>query len=170
MSTRWRKKNTEENYGHRLNSSILPGGQAREYTVQSTKRVFNAIDLLGLIAMLHLLWTTQYMLALIGATGWFLLKRRQVRRESILVIRDVGIQVKTVYWDQSSATRFIDRPKIDDIVILEGISFWQIKSYIAIIVKNEDTMVIVFENLLPKLEPTLLQVYQGSRSIIFSKS
>lgn len=93
--------------------------------------------------------------------------------------------MKTVYWDQSSATRFIDRPKIEDIVILEGISFWQIKSYIAIITKNEDKMVVVFEvrsifylkhnelmpykNLLPKLDPVLLQVYQGSRSIIFSQ-
>lgn len=168
MSARWRKQRNED-YDNSLSCSILPGGQAQEYTVRSSSRVFNLIDLFGLISISYLLWTSQYKLALLGAIGWFLFKRRQVRRESILAVRDVGIQVKTVYWDQSSATRFIDRPKIEDIVILEGISFWQIKSYIAIITKNEDKMVVVFENLLPKLDPVLLQVYQGSRSIIFSQ-
>lgn len=65
--------------------------------------------------------------------------------ESILAIRDVGIQVKTTYWGGSSVSRFINRNKIDDVIINEGISFWQIKSYMAILVKDEDKMVVVFE-------------------------
>lgn len=65
--------------------------------------------------------------------------------ESVLAIRDVGIQVKTVYWGGSSVSRFINRLKIDDIIINEGISFWQIKSYMAILVKDEDKMVVIFE-------------------------
>lgn len=42
-------------------------------------------------------------------------------------------------------SRFINRNKIDDIIINEGISFWQIKSYMAILVKDEDKMVVAFE-------------------------
>lgn len=62
-----------------------------------------------------------------------------------MAIRDLGVQIKTVYWDGSAVTRFIDILKIEDIIIHEGISFWQIKSYIAIIIKDEDKMVIVYE-------------------------
>jgi hypothetical protein len=50
-----------------------------------------------------------------------------------------------VYWGGSSVSRFINRLKIDDIIINEGISFWQIKSYMAILVKDEDKMVVIFE-------------------------
>jgi hypothetical protein len=57
----------------------------------------------------------------------------------------VGIQIKTVYWGGSTVSRFINRMKIDDVIINEGISFWQIKSYMAILVKDEDKMVVVFE-------------------------
>lgn len=57
----------------------------------------------------------------------------------------MGIQVKTTYWGGSSVSRFINRNKIDDVIINEGISFWQIKSYMAILVKDEDKMVVVFE-------------------------
>lgn len=112
--------------------------------------------------------------------------------ESILAIRDVGIQVKTTYWGGSSVSRFINRNKIDDVIINEGISFWQIKSYMAILVKDEDKMVVVFEvsfryphglflffffthtqktpqHLLPRLKPVLLRVYQGTRTIIFTQ-
>lgn len=57
----------------------------------------------------------------------------------------MGIQVKTVYWGGSSVSRFINRLTIEDIIINEAISFWQIKSYMAILVKDEDKMVVVFE-------------------------
>lgn len=70
--------------------------------------------------------------------------------ESILAIRDVGIQVQTVYWGGSTVSRFINRLKIEDVIINEGISFWQIKSYMAILVKDEDKMVVVFEVSLSK--------------------
>lgn len=53
--------------------------------------------------------------------------------------------MKTVYWGGSSVSRFINRLTIEDIIINEAISFWQIKSYIAILVKDEEKMVVVFE-------------------------
>lgn len=65
--------------------------------------------------------------------------------ESILAMKDVGIQVRTVYWGGRTVSRFIDRRKIHDIIINEGITMWQIKSYMAIIVKNQEHMIVVFE-------------------------
>lgn len=65
--------------------------------------------------------------------------------ESILSMRDVGIQVRTTYYSGRSVSRFIDRRKIEDIIINEGITMWQIKSYMAILVKDQDRMVVVFE-------------------------
>lgn len=65
--------------------------------------------------------------------------------ESILAMKDVGIQVRTVYWGGRTVSRFIDRRKIHDIVINEGITMWQIKSYMAIIVKNQEHTIVVFE-------------------------
>ena len=65
--------------------------------------------------------------------------------ETILVIRDVGVQVKTVYLGGRSVSRFIDRSKITDIIINEAITMFHIRVYMAIIVEGEDKMVVVFQ-------------------------
>lgn len=53
---RWRKKNVESDGHASLSYSILPGGQAREYTVRSSARIFNIMDLFGFISLCYLLW------------------------------------------------------------------------------------------------------------------
>ncbi|KAI8078532.1 GPI-GlcNAc transferase complex, PIG-H component-domain-containing protein [Thamnidium elegans] len=152
-----------------MTCNILPGVKAREYIVRAPNRAIGFIDLLLWSTILYLLWCLHYKYSICILLVWLFLKRKSVRQESILAIRDVGIQVKTVYWGGSSVTRFINRLKIEDIIINEGISFWQIKSYMAILVKDEDKMVVVFENILPKLNPVLLRVYNGTRAVIFSQ-
>ncbi|CAO3621037.1 unnamed protein product [Mucor hiemalis] len=111
----------------------------------------------------------KYKYAFCSCVVWLLVKNKSVKQESILAIRDVGIQIKTSYWGGASVSRFINRNKIQDIIINEAISFWQIKSYMAILVKDEDKMVVAFENTLPKLRPILLRAYQGTHAIIFSQ-
>ncbi|KAI8642653.1 GPI-GlcNAc transferase complex, PIG-H component-domain-containing protein [Parasitella parasitica] len=148
---------------------ILPGLQAREYTVKSSSKAITAIDLVVWAIILYVVKSGMYRYAAVLTLIWLFFKRKSVRKESILSIRDVGIQVKTTYWGGSSVSRFINRDKIDDVIINEGINFWQIKSYMAILVKNEDKMVVVFEHLLPRLKPVLLRAYQGTRAIIFTQ-
>ncbi|KAI8148697.1 GPI-GlcNAc transferase complex, PIG-H component-domain-containing protein [Fennellomyces sp. T-0311] len=101
---------------------------------------------------------------------WLWLKTKTVKQESILAVKDIGVQVRTVYWGGRSVSKFIDQHKIDDIIINEGITMWQIKSYMAILVKQQDRMVVVFEHLLPRLRPVLLDVYWGTRAVIFPHS
>jgi hypothetical protein len=89
--------------------------------------------------------------------------------ESLLVIRDLGIQVKTVYMTGIERSRFIEQSKIADIIINEGVTMQQVVFYIAIIVKDQKKMALVFEHFLPRLQ-LLLQVYRGARAIIYGES
>ncbi|OBZ82162.1 Phosphatidylinositol N-acetylglucosaminyltransferase subunit H [Choanephora cucurbitarum] len=123
----------------------LPGNQACEYSVDSESPLLSSVDLVILSIAFLLCWYASLILGFIILCIWYLLKRASVRKESILAIRDVGIQIKTVYWNGSTFSRFIDRLKVEDIVINEGISFWQIKSYLAILIKDQEDMVVVFE-------------------------
>ncbi|CAO3619050.1 unnamed protein product [Cunninghamella echinulata] len=99
--------------------------------------------------------------------GWIWLKLRRVKQESLLVMRDIGIQVKTTYWNGKSESIFINRLRIEDVVINEGITLWQVKPYIAILIKDQSKMLIVFENLLPPLNPVLIDTYRGTRQLLF---
>lgn len=65
--------------------------------------------------------------------------------ESILAIRNVGVQVKTTYLSGRSVSHFIERSRICDIIIHEAITMWQVKFYMAIIVARQDRMIVVFE-------------------------
>jgi len=99
---------------------------------------------------------------------WLWIKFTTVKEESILAIRNVGVQVKTTYLSGRSVSHFIERSRICDIIIHEAITMWQVKFYMAIIVARQDRMIVVFEHLLPQLNPTVITVYRGARSMIFS--
>ncbi|KAI9235038.1 MAG: GPI-GlcNAc transferase complex, PIG-H component-domain-containing protein [Podila humilis] len=122
----------------------------REYIMTSDAPRINSYDFMAVILCAGFVYFLFFM----------------VTEETILVIRDVGIQVKTVYLGGRSVSRFIDRSKIQDIIINEAITMMHIRVYMAIIVEGQDKMVVVFQNLLPRLN-VLLQAYHGARSIIF---
>ncbi|KAG0012061.1 RNA polymerase-associated factor [Entomortierella chlamydospora] len=85
-----------------------------------------------------------------------------VTEETILVIRDVGVQVKTVYLGGRSSSRFIDRSKISDIIINEAITMLHIRVYMAIIVEGEDKMVVVFQLHFPHMSQPVHKKKFGS--------
>ncbi|KAI9276797.1 GPI-GlcNAc transferase complex, PIG-H component-domain-containing protein [Phascolomyces articulosus] len=168
-----------------LTCHVLPG-QAREYTCHANTSTITTLDMLYTVFSVILYWVlpipkiswidsvytidipeNDYYYGLCVLLIWLWLKSHTVKEESILAIREIGIQVRTVYWGGRSVSKFIDQHKIDDIIINEGITMWQIKSYMAILVKNQDRMVVVFEHLLPRLRPVLLDVYWGTRAVIF---
>ncbi|KAL1933440.1 hypothetical protein VTP01DRAFT_7530 [Rhizomucor pusillus] len=161
-----------------LTCHILPGGHAREYIYHANVSLLNWTDLVyvslvsGLFRLVLLPYfdSTEYLLyvyCILIVLIWIWIKHHVVKYESILAVRDIGVQVQTVYLLGRRESLFIDRHKIDDIIINEGITMWQIKSYLAILVKEQDRMIVVFQNLLPRLRPVLLEVYNGTRSILF---
>ncbi|KAF7724995.1 hypothetical protein EC973_000488 [Apophysomyces ossiformis] len=152
----------------------MPGNHALEYIVKAESSLFPMDALFAVVALL--LWIFPDSLCLLDplfshsladSSSVLALAENEDGDSSILVMHGIGIQVKTTYWGGSSVSRFINRLKIEDVVINEGISLWQIKYYMAILVKDQSNVIVVFENLLPKLQPVLLDVYRGTRSIIF---
>ncbi|KAG0208615.1 hypothetical protein BGX31_002286 [Mortierella sp. GBA43] len=140
----------------------------REYIMTSDAKRVNSYDyMVALICptLLYSLGTTwsSYTLMALLILWRIAAKLLMVTQETILVIRDVGVQVKTVYLGGRSTSRFIDRSKISDIIINEAITMMHIRVYMAIIVEGEDRM-----HLLPRLN-VLLQAYHGARSIIFNE-
>ncbi|CAG8434453.1 13771_t:CDS:2 [Funneliformis mosseae] len=146
---------------------------AREYIMLSDQSFFGLFDviyafILAVVLGLMNQTTITYSISLAMIIIWIWIKLSIVKEESILSIRDVGIQVKTIYVNGRSVSRFIDKSKISDVIINEGINMLQVKFYMAIIVEGQDRMVVVFEHLLPKLN-ILLKVYRGTRSVIFNE-
>ncbi|ORZ26647.1 GPI-GlcNAc transferase complex, PIG-H component-domain-containing protein [Lobosporangium transversale] len=146
----------------------------REYIMTSDAKRINSYDFMLIficLGLVYALGTTKTCYAVVSLLILFRIAFKllfMVTEETILVIRDVGVQVKTVYLGGRSSSRFIDRSKITDIIINEAITMMHIRVYMAIIVEGEDRMVVVFQHLLPRLN-VLLQAYHGARSIIFNE-
>jgi hypothetical protein len=88
--------------------------------------------------------------------------------ESVLAIRDIGVQVKTIYANGAEKSQFIEQSKLADILIHEGISFQVILYYMTLLVKNEKKTVVVFEHTLPRLS-CILDVYRGIRAVMYGE-
>ncbi|KAI8581259.1 hypothetical protein K450DRAFT_233897 [Umbelopsis ramanniana AG] len=154
-----------------LSYRALPG--VREYVVHSDAQIWSitSIAFLTLCAIFsYVMRDIVYMRWVIGCAlaAWVWIKFNTVKEESILAVRNVGVQVKTTYLSGRSVSQFIERSRVCDIIIHEAITMWQVKFYMAIITAKQDKMTVVFEHLLPPLNPTLITVYHGARSMIFS--
>jgi hypothetical protein len=146
---------------------------AREYILETNQPAFGMADLLyvGLLAIVvatESKWRWTISCGMVAFWVW--MKATVVKEERILCVRNVGVQVKTRYLTGRLRSQFIDCSKISDIIINEGINMLQVKFYLAIIVEGQDRMVVVFEHLLPRLNPVLLQVYRGARAILFNEA
>eukprot|EP00842_Homolaphlyctis_polyrhiza_P001097 jgi/Hompol1/1989/HPOL_002110-RA len=93
----------------------------------------------------------------------------------MLVFRDVGVQLCTRRLSGVNSCRFIPLSQISGIIIHEGITMFQVKFYLAIIVKGEDRLAIAFQilqsicpsikNLLPRLH-VLERIYADTRATL----
>eukprot|EP00744_Colponema_vietnamica_P019927 GILI01028241.1.p1 GENE.GILI01028241.1~~GILI01028241.1.p1 ORF type:complete len:178 (+),score=29.46 GILI01028241.1:40-573(+) len=95
-------------------------------------------------------------------------KMSMVKEESLLIIQELGVQIKRRYYSGKERHLFIDRTKIVDIIINEGFTMHSVIFYMAFIVQGKDKMVLPFEHFYPRLD-SLLKVYRGTRSIIFGE-
>lgn len=128
------------------------------------------IVLLGLFQFYHLpqLWLT-VCLAAIPLFFRAMSKFNQVKEERVLVVQDLGIQLSTVYWTGRHADTFIDKDKIQDIVINEGITRCKVIFYMSIILEGEEkNMRLVFSHIFLRL-PLILKVYRGLRAVIYQE-
>ncbi|CAM9887504.1 unnamed protein product, partial [Hapterophycus canaliculatus] len=109
------------------------------------------------------------LLVVVGCVAWGLGCRSRVREESLLVVRELGVQVTTKYVDGREKSTFLDKAKIKAILINEGITMHRVVFYLAFVVAGRDKMVVAFENLKPRLH-ILIKIYRGTRAAILGEA
>lgn len=65
--------------------------------------------------------------------------------ESMVVIRDLGIQLQAKYYSGKESHLFIDKRKIKSIIINEGLTYYDFIFYMAFIVEGSDKMILAFQ-------------------------
>lgn len=105
-----------------------------------------------------------------AALIWLCFRRPYVE-ESLLVLQGLGIQTSTSssYYFVSPTTTFIPTTRIQDIVIHEAFKGLEVKFYLAVIVEGATEVVVVFPNLLPRLD-VLQEVWRGARRCLYAKA
>ncbi|KAI3657970.1 hypothetical protein MP638_003002 [Amoeboaphelidium occidentale] len=138
-------------------------------SVLSKRDVFYFMLCIPLYAFLNRYHTINPLIGLVTAFAiWLTSKVYTIKEESLLVIKDLGLELKTTYLlFNKQESKFIDQSKILEIIINEGISRWQVKFYLAVIVDG-GSVAVVFENLLPRLD-VLKEVYNGTRKMMYNK-
>jgi hypothetical protein len=66
-------------------------------------------------------------------------------QETIIVIRELGVQLETRYHSGKQTHTFIDKQKIKSIIINEGIVCYDIVFYMAFIVEGKNKIVLAFQ-------------------------
>jgi len=115
------------------------------------------------------------------ATGWILLciwialfvvslwkKMGQVQKESLLLIHDLGIQVKRSYVSGSVDRMFVERSRLRSVIINEGVGFSAVTYYLAFITSGDSELVLAFSALIPRIDH-LVVIFHAARSIVFGE-
>ncbi|KAG0634604.1 GPI-GlcNAc transferase complex, PIG-H component-domain-containing protein [Tuber brumale] len=85
--------------------------------------------------------------------------------ESLLVIRDLGVQISTTTWG-GRRSRFIPTSAVRDLWIHEGFCGFEVIFYLAVAVEGEEGVVVVFPTLLPNRR-VLELVWRGAKGCLY---
>ncbi|CAF9920893.1 hypothetical protein IMSHALPRED_005033 [Imshaugia aleurites] len=98
----------------------------------------------------------------------FLVFRRYHTEESLLTLRTLGIQTRTLSSSYlfPADTRFIPTSQIRDIFIHEAFRGFEVRYYLAVVVEGEGEVVVVFPNLLPG-RAIVEEVWRGARECLY---
>lgn len=98
----------------------------------------------------------------------YVLSLRAHKRESLLVLRGLGVQTSESAgtYLSSAATRFIPTEKIRDILVNEAFRGFEVRYYLVVVVEGEDDVVVVFPGLLPRRQ-IVETVWRGARECLY---
>jgi hypothetical protein len=65
--------------------------------------------------------------------------------ESLLLIRELGVQITKKHWNGKETHTFIEKSRISDVIINEGIQRFNIFFYMAFVVEGNAKMILAFE-------------------------
>ncbi|KAJ2890789.1 hypothetical protein IWW38_003943 [Coemansia aciculifera] len=142
------------------------------YVVRRDSAGLRASDMLaiGLVSWAcYIFFRGPLLLALLPMVVYFVRSSLQVYQESLVVIRNVGIQTESVTLAGFRRVRSFECHQIDDVCIHEALQLFEYRYYMAVLPSDPQRSInIMFPNLLPKLD-ALLPIYHGSRRLLFSK-
>eukprot|EP00948_MAST-09A_sp_MAST-9A-sp1_P001714 g1714.t1 len=93
-------------------------------------------------------------------------RSQEIVEESVLVVQDLGVQLRSRRRNGKTSTRFLDSASIRSVVINEGFRGWGVIFYLAFIVDGSpDSMVLAFQKFQPRLD-ILLHTYSGIRAVL----
>ncbi len=72
-----------------------------------------------------------------------------VTEESVIIIQNVGVQLRRRYFFGATKTEFLDFDRIDGVLIHEFFSGSQVRFCLAFLVKEETRMSLIFKHLYP---------------------
>ncbi|KAJ1818913.1 hypothetical protein LPJ75_001315 [Coemansia sp. RSA 2598] len=140
-----------------------------EYTVSRDSAGLRFSDMLAIALVSwagHIFFRGPLLLAFLPMAVYLVRSSLQVYQESLIVIRNVGIQTEAVTLAGFRSVRSFELSQIEDLIIHEALQLFEYRYYMAILPKNPgDNIVIMFPHLLPRLDG-LLPVYHGSRHLL----
>ncbi|EQC30024.1 hypothetical protein SDRG_12304 [Saprolegnia diclina VS20] len=89
-----------------------------------------------------------------------------VVEESVLVIPEIGVQLRKKRRNGSEKFMFIEAKCIRAVVINEAITFADVIYYMAFLVQNEPKMILAFESFRPRVH-ALQKVFLGTKGLLF---
>ncbi|KAF2873548.1 GPI-GlcNAc transferase complex, PIG-H component-domain-containing protein [Massariosphaeria phaeospora] len=101
----------------------------------------------------------------------YMVLKRGYTEESLTLLRGLGLQTSTSSSTllTTPSTRFIPSTNIQDIFIHEAFKGFEVRFYLAIVVKGEEDVVVVFPSLLPR-RAILEEVWRGARACLYEGS
>ena len=87
--------------------------------------------------------------ALIAFAICFIVKLQisgKIIKESLLVIKDLGIQTTSNTLGGGANKNFYDISRIRDFIINDHVTFYHVRQYCAFLVENEKALVVPFKN------------------------
>jgi len=111
---------------------------------------FSAICFFCILLNRSVLFTT--ILCFTCAMVMLFMHRNEVLEESVLVIKDFGVQLRLKYASGLEEIKFLERSKIEDVVIHEFIQGASVHFALAFLVCESNQLVLVFKEVYPGLD------------------
>ncbi|KXS20172.1 hypothetical protein M427DRAFT_403651 [Gonapodya prolifera JEL478] len=137
---------------------VIHYGGASEFIVRSSAPFVGKVDAAVMVVagtLFHMIPASlRIMCSAAFVILWIVAKLEKVVSESIFAVKGLGLEIRTRrVWRRSS--QFIDIARISDICINEALYRFGVVTYMAILIREEDNMLIPYENILPPV--TILQ-------------
>lgn len=81
------------------------------------------------------------------------------------VIKHFGVQLKQIKYNGGEKLIYLDKDSIENVIVNEGVAWFAVLFYAALIVRGQPRLTLAFSHLYPRL-PVVLRVYRSVKSLL----